>query len=139
MSDFIIIDSDEVHFNSAFQNAFIMPEKGKITGTGGATLKGKKVCIDGDETSVKVQNVTYISPPYVDGKCTLLIDKLGNDQVADHTNSNQKKVILKGTVFDAVFEVTKPGIDPAGNLDPNLMYSGGTGFFKTNNTKFKGT
>jgi len=140
MSDFIIIDNDEVHFNSTFQNAFIIPVPGNIKGTGGATLSGKKVCIDGDEASVEVTNVTYISPPYVGGQCTLLIDKLGKDQIADHTNSNQKKVILKGVMFEAVFEVTQPGTDPAsGNPDPNFMYSGGTGYFKTNNTKFKGT
>lgn len=139
MSDFIIIDGDQVLFKPTFGNATVVVKPGKIAGTGDATYGGKKVCIVGDEQEVKVENVPYISPPYTGGKGTLKIDELAKEQVATHTNTKGTRVILLGKNFQAKFEVTDKGKNPQGVPDPKNVYKGGTGQFKTNNTKFKGT
>ncbi len=140
MADFIIIDGDQVNFLPSFGSAIIVPIPGTISGSGEATFNGKKVCIEGDEGSVEVANVPYIAPPYIGGMGTLKIVSLGSDQVAGHTNSGGKKVILKGSMFDAKLEVTSKGSDPvSGSPDPMSEYSGGKGMFINSNIKLNGT
>ena len=140
MADFIIIDGDQVNFLPTFGAAIAVPLPGTISGSGEATLNGKKVCIEGDESSVEVQNVPYVAPPYVGGMGSLKIVSLAGDQVAKQTNSGKKKIILKGSQFDAKLEVTAKGTDPStGSPDPMSEYSGGKGMFITSNTKFSGT
>lgn len=140
MADFIIIDGDQVSFMPSFGAAIIVPIPGTITGSGDGTFNGAKVCIEGDESSVEVQNVPYIAAPYIGGMGTLKIVSLAGDQVAKHTHSSGTKVILKGSTFDAKLEVSVKGTDPStGSPDPMSEYSGGKGMFITTNTKFSGT
>jgi hypothetical protein len=145
MSDYIIIDGDQAIFQPSFGAATVIPVPGQITGSGEATLNGTKVCIEGDESSVKVQGVTYFTPVYsIPGTGTLLIDKLGSDQVAEHTRSGDTALILKGSNFDAKFQVQAPAMQPPPGTAPPVPdatpeYGGGKGSFITTNTKFKGS
>ncbi len=140
MSDFIIIDGDQVTFQPSFGAATIIPVPGNISGSGKATLDKKAVCIEGDEKKVEVKNVSYINASFVGGMGTLKIVGLASDQLADHTKSEGEKVILKGSTFDAKLEVTTKAIDPSSGMqDPLKEHSGGKGEFITTNTKFKGS
>lgn len=136
----IIIDGDQVNFNFLFGTAIIVPIPGKITGSGSSTLQGKKVCIEGDEKSVEVQNVRYIAPPYiVPGEGIVKVIELASDQVATKTSDSNTKVILKGAKFKAKLEITRKASDLFGGQDPNKEYTGGEGFFINANQKFTGT
>ncbi|WP_299459120.1 hypothetical protein [uncultured Microscilla sp.] len=136
----IIIDGDLAVFELTFGKALtMMMPVGTMKGSGDATFGSNKLCVLGDEKDLKVENVPYNSPPFVGGQGTVKIEKLESDQVAGHTNSGGKKVILKGKKFKAKLEVSSPAKDPNGVSDPNAVYVGGMGEFKTTNKKFTGT
>lgn len=140
MADFIIIDGDQVTFLPSFGSAVIVPLPGQITASGAAGFGGKKICVEGDEKSVKVENVPYVAPPFVGGMGTLKIVALAGDQIAKHTQSNGKKVLFKGSTFDAKLEVTVKGTNPSSGVqDPMSEYAGGKGMFINSNPKFSGT
>ena len=141
MSDFILIDGDKANFNPTFGLAIVVVRPGDLKASGKATLKGKKVCIDGDEKNVSVPGCMYTTPTYsVPGTGTLKIAALGADQKAQKTNSVGKSVLLKGSIFTARFEVQSPAQlpPPASTPDATPLYSG-TGTFITTNTKWQGT
>ena len=144
MSDFIIIDGDQAIFIPAFGAAIVVVQPGQITGSGPATLNGKKICIEGDESSVEVPGCTYMTPQYsIPGTGTLKIDSLASDQVATKTKTGDTAVILKGKQFNAKFEVQSPAQQPPPGPgspipDSSPSYSG-NGMFVTTNVKFKGT
>lgn len=138
-----MIDSDIAMFVPAFGSAVVVVQPGTLTGSGPGTLNGKPICVDGDESSVEVPGCTYVAPPYViPGVGTLKIDALNSDQVAGHTATGGTKVMLKGSTFDAKFEVQSPAQQPAPPGPPvpdsSPSYSG-KGSFVTTNTKFTGT
>lgn len=142
MADFIIIDGDTAQFLPMFGQAIVIPQPGTISGSGPMTLNGKKVCIEGDESSVAVRGCMYMTPDFpIPGVGTLKIDSLSNDQKAQHSNNGDTPLILKGSQFNAVFEVQspaiKPGIVPTPDATPS--YGNGQGFFVTTNFKFKAT
>ena len=143
MADFIVIDQDQALFFPTFGVALVVPQPGKITASGPATLNGKKVCIEGDEGTVTVQGCTYMTPVYsIPGTGTLLIDQLGADQVAEHTQSGSTKVLLKGSKFKAKFQVQSPAQQPTAGgpiPDSTTEYGNGEGMFVTTNAKFTGT
>jgi len=142
MTDFILIDGDRAFFFPIFGKAFVIPQSGVIRASGEATLGSKKVCIKGDEQSVAVKGCTYLRVDYpIVGKGTLLIDKLATEQVARHTNSANKSVLLKGKRFKAKFKVTTAAKRPTSGgpvPDTTQEYGEGIGVFLTANTKFKG-
>ena len=144
MADFVLIDNDIVNFLPAFGAATVVVLPGNITGSGPATLNGKKLCIDGDEKQVQVPGCTYIAPPYViPGTGTLKINALASNQKATKTNTGGKAVLLKGSQFDAKFEVQSPAQQPPPGPgspipDSTPQYMG-KGMFITTNIKFQGT
>lgn len=141
MSDFVLLEGDKANFNPPFGAAVVVVRPGDLQGSGKATLKGKKVCIDGDEKKVSVPGCTYITPQYsIAGVGTLKIAALGGDQKAKKTNSAGKPVLLKGSTFTAKFEVQSPAKmpPPVSTPDATPQYSG-TGTFITTNTKWKAT
>lgn len=143
MSDFILIDGDTVNFIPAFGLATVVVQPGTLSGSGKGTVGGKPVCIEGDEANVSVPGCNYIAGAYsIPGTGTLKIDALGGDQTATKTNSPDKPVLLKGTMFTAKFEVQSPAQQPAPPAPPipdaTPFYSG-NGSFQTTNTKWKGT
>jgi len=140
MPDHILIDGDQAMFQPMFGAAMVMVQPGKLTGSGASSLKGKKVCVDGDEKSVKVPGCMYMTPQFpIPGVGTLKIAALAGNQKAKKTKSGNKVVLLKGAQFQAAFEVQTPAqiITESGpKTDPMTQYSG-NGQFVTTNTKYK--
>ncbi len=144
MLDFILQDGDKAEFLPAFGVAMVVVKDGVLAAQGAATLAGTKVCIDGDEMQLKVEGCDYTVPAMglLGGKGTLKILALAPDQRATKTYSNHKPVLLKGSMFQAQFSVTQPAKTPEGVIPPladTIPLHIGSGSFKTENRKFKGT
>jgi hypothetical protein len=144
MSDFILIHGDEAIFLPNFGAAIVVPRPGKLKGSGPGTLKGKRLCVEGDEDQVSVPNCSYMTPAYcIPGMGTLWIAALGSDQKAKKTKTGNKAVLLKGTQFDATFEVQNPAKQPPKGPGPPIPDATpkyrGKGMFTTTNTIFTGT
>lgn len=143
MADFILIEGDKVNFLPAFGQAVVVVKPGDMKGSGPAKIKGKKICVDGDESKVSVPGCMYIAGPYaIPGSGTLKIDSLAGDQKAKKTKVGGKPVLLKGKMFNAKFEVQSPAKQPPPGPgspipDSTTSYSG-KGMFITTNMIFKG-
>ena len=138
------MEGDKAIFMPNFGAAIVVVQPGDLTGSGPATLTGKKLCVDGDEQDISVPGCTYMTPQYsIPGIGTLKIASLAADQKATKTNTGGKAVLLKGGNFTAKFEVQSPAHQPPPGLgspipDSMTEYSG-SGMFVTTNSKFKGT
>jgi hypothetical protein len=140
MADFIILDGDLANFMPSFPPATVVVRPGQMSGSGPATVNGKKICVDGDEKKLQVLGCTYMTPQFsIPGVGTLKINSLLPNQIALKTKTGSKKMILKGSQFIAVFEVQTPAQmpPPASTPDPVIKYLG-QGSFITMNFKFKG-
>src|SRR4051812_14648195 len=105
MADFILIDGDIVLFMPAFGAAIVVVQPGKLAGSGPATIGGKNVCVDGDESKVSVPGCMYMTPQFsIPGTGTLKIQALAANQKATKTNTGGKAMLLKGGNFIAKFE-----------------------------------
>ena len=144
MSDFILMDGDQAIFMPAFGAAVVVVQPGKLAGSGPATLGGKTICVEGDESKVSVPGCTYMTPQYsIPGTGTLKIASLAGNQKATKTQTGGKKVLLKGGSFTAKFEVQSPAKQPPPGPGPPIpdatpQYSG-NGMFATMNVKCTGT
>jgi len=144
MSDFILMEGDQVIFMPAFAPAIVVVQPGKLEGSGPATIGGKKICVDGDESKVSVAGCAYMTPQYsIPGMGTLKISALAGNQKATKTRTGNKAVLLKGGSFTARFEVQSPAQQPPpgpGSPVPDAtpQYSG-NGMFVTTNARFLGT
>ena len=144
MSDFILVDGDSVVFLPAFGAAVVVVQPGKLAGSGPASVGGKKICVDGDESKVSVPGCAYMTPQYsIPGTGTLKIAALAGDQKAKKTNTGGKAALLKGGNFTAKFEVQNPAKQPPPAPGPPIpdatpQYSG-NGMFVTTNLKVTGT
>jgi Contractile injection system spike tip protein len=144
MSDLILIEGDKAMFLPTFGPAIVVVKPGDLKASGPATVNGKKVCVDGDETKVSVPGCVYMTPQYsIPGTGTLKISALAGNQKAKKTKSGNKPVLLKGERFTAKFEVQNPAKQPPPGPgspipDPTPQYSG-TGMFVSMNIKFTGT
>ncbi len=143
MADYILIDGDLAEFVAAFGDAVVSVRPGTLTGSGPATIGGKKICVDGDEGSVSVAGCDYFTAQYpIPGMGTIEIDALAADQKAQKTKTGGKAVLLLGTSFTAKFSVQSPAQKPppgpgSPTPDPMTQYSG-SGRFSTSNSKFRG-
>ncbi|MEM1255793.1 MAG: hypothetical protein AAGI69_25420 [Cyanobacteria bacterium P01_H01_bin.21] len=141
MTDFILIDGDQVVFLPVFGIATVVVQPGTLAGSAKGTVGGKPVCVDGDEKDVVVSGCSYIAGPYsIPGTGTLKIEALAGDQKATKTNCEGKPVLLKGSLFTAKFEVQSPAQQPPPGVpssDGTPFYSG-QGMFQTKNMKWKG-
>jgi hypothetical protein len=143
MADSILIEGDTVLFMPTFGAAMVVVQPGKLEGSGPATIRGKKICVDGDESKVSVAGCTYMTPQYsIPGSGTLKIAALASNQKAKKTKTGGKAILLKGGNFTAKFEVQSPAQQPPpgpGSPIPDAtpQYSG-NGMFVTTNTKFNG-
>jgi len=144
MADFILVDGDTVMFLPAFGAAIVVVQPGKLEGSGPATIGGKKVCVDGDESKLSVAGCSYMTPQYsIPGTGTLKIAALAGDQKAQKTKTGGKPVLLKGGNFTAKFEVQSPAQQPPPGPgspvpDASPQYSG-NGMFIPSNVKVSGT
>ena len=138
MSDLVLMDGDQVVFLPAFSPAIVIVQPGKLAGSGPATLNGKAICVDGDETKVSVPGCAYMTPSHpIPGTGTLKIAALAGNQKATHTQTGGKPVLLKGAMFTAKFEVQSPAQQPTPGgpvPDGSPQYSG-QGQFVTLNSK----
>jgi hypothetical protein len=139
MSDTILIDGDQAIFLPAFTPAVVVVQPGKLTGSGPATIGGKKIAVDGDEAQVSVPGCTYMTAVYpIPGTGTLKIAALASDQKAQHTQTGGKPMLLKGGQFDAKFEVQSPAQQPTASgpvPDATPQYTGKGLFVSTNMTR----
>ncbi|MGR9053656.1 MAG: hypothetical protein ACU84J_13505 [Gammaproteobacteria bacterium] len=144
MSDFILVDGDQAVFLPNFGAAVVIVRPGMLSAGGAATRGGKKLCIVGDEKNVSVPGCLYTTPQYsIPGTGTLKIAALADDQKAEKTRSAGTAVMLKGSRFNAEFEIQSPAQQPPPGPgspipDPSPKYSG-EGSFTTVNTSFRGT
>ncbi|MDC9621310.1 hypothetical protein PSI22_06590 [Xenorhabdus sp. XENO-7] len=135
MSEAIVVDGDMLQFDPSFGNRQVMvPNPGKISGTGHAQVNGKKVCILGDERQVRV-SATYITATHTTpGKGTITISALDTSQQALQCTSGAA-LIIKGQKFTALFMPESPAINntgPTPQPDPNYPSpSSGKGSFIT--------
>ncbi|SNR16925.1 hypothetical protein [Tenacibaculum jejuense] len=140
-TDNIIIDGDTVQFNPLQGMAIVAVKPGEIKASGKTKIKGKKVCIQGDELKVVVAQCTYTTPSFPEaGIGNLKIDSLNSNQNTSKSSSGNKPLLLAGMVFRSKFEVmspaklTVPGSAPV--LDTTPFYNG-TGRFIASNTTIK--
>jgi hypothetical protein len=109
--------------------------------SGQTTLGGKKVCVAGDEGRLQVPGCAYMTPQFASpGLGTLKIAALGGDQTSKKTSSGNKAIIVKGSTFQATFDVQVPAMDPSKAPappipDPSPQYAG-SGNFVSMNVKF---
>ncbi len=136
--DFIILSGDQAIFDAPFPPAIVVPVPGTISGTAQAQSNQIAACVEGDEASVVVPGAAYISGGFsVPGVGTLTIASLGVDQVATQGKSGGRALILKGSKFQAKFQVSAPATNPvSGITDPVPIYNG-TGSFVTTNVVLK--
>lgn len=129
---FPIKDNDMVVFMPIYGNAIVVPIPTTISSSAESTeIGGAAPCLEGDEEDVESQGCVYIAPPYViPGVGTLKISSLGDDQTTSDTKVEDKKVIIQGSLFQAVFEVQSPAMMPVTfTTDPLSEHSGGVGMF----------
>ncbi len=144
MPDLILMEGDKANFLPNFGAAVVVVRPGNLQGSGPATLNGKRLCVEGDESKVAVPGCMYSTPQYsIPGTGTLKIQALAADQKAQKTHTGGKAVLLKGGKFTASFEVQSPAQQPppgpgAPIPDTTPQYSG-NGQFITTNAKFQGT
>jgi hypothetical protein len=135
MSNIVVIDGDVLTFNPQFGAITITPPlQPRISGSGEASIEGKKICIVGDEKQVSF-TVDYIKPPFVasPGKGTLTIKALASDQQAAFAAA-QAPMILVGSHFTTQFQPTIPAQDPQGKPDTNLNAVTGVGTFNNSHS-----
>lgn len=144
MLDSILIDGDIAQFMPNFGAAIVGVKPGTLKGSGPATIKSKKICVDGDEKKVSVPGCTYTTPQYcIPGVGTLEISALADDQKATKTQTGGKVMLLKGSQFTAKFSVQTPAKQPppgpgAPIPDSTPQYSG-NGMFMAGNMLIKGS
>jgi hypothetical protein len=140
--DKILRDGDFAVFDLQFPPAVVFWIPIPIQATNGkAMLKDKKICVKGDETSVKMDACPYTVPGYAAPGVGELVIILGPDQVAKKTKSGGKNVLLKGSGFTAKLTVKTPAkvaVAPAVVEDPVTTYVG-RGRFVTLNFTHKAT
>ncbi|MGL5389080.1 MAG: hypothetical protein ACRDCA_24970 [Serratia sp. (in: enterobacteria)] len=132
MSNLVVIDGDGLTFSPLFGAITITPPpQPRISGSGEASIEGKKVCIVGDEKQVSF-TVDYIKPPFVTspGNGTLTIKALASDQQAAFAMAPAPApIIVVGSQFTTQFQPVKAALDPQGKPDTDLKAVTGVGTF----------
>ena len=137
--DQIIRTGDQAQFNPTFGAAILLaPAIGVITGSAATVTAAKMTaCVQGDEATVVVPGIPYMSGSFVTpGVCTLTIQALGPDQTSMKTKIGGKPVIVKGTTFTAKMQVIAPAMQPnppAPPIPDPVPLNMGTGMFITTN------
>ena len=110
-ADIIIMADDTAKFESTFGVASLSGTlQGAMPASGKTTINGTKVCVEGDEKNLVVSGCMYKAPPFshVPGVGVLKIKSLAPNQLTQKTQSGNKAIVLKGAMFDSVFEVQSP-------------------------------
>lgn len=128
MSNYIIIDGDQLKFEPQFGSNTVTPTATPVIhGSGEATIEDKKICIQGDEKNVSIK-ASYISSDYPNpGTGTITITSLADDQQAQFATA-ETPLILVGSQFTASFTPETPATSDKGP-DPVKTPSTGSGSF----------
>ncbi|BGI51691.1 MAG: hypothetical protein HamCj_00760 [Candidatus Hamiltonella defensa (Ceratovacuna japonica)] len=130
MFNIMLLDGDSALFMPLFGQAIVIVRPGKITASGKATLKGKKIALVGDEKTVSVIGCVYMTPIYsIPGTGTLKIATIAGNQKTQKSTCQGNAFLLKGQQFTAKFEVQNPAKQPppgpgAPIPDPTPTYQG---------------
>lgn len=140
--DLILTDGDLAIFKGSFGDATVTVRPGIIRGSGPAKLKGKPICVKGDESSVKVMGCPYFTANFpMPGTGMLMIESVHDKSVAEHCLVKGTEILLLGGDFKAIFEVMVPAIKPGPkpeNDQPKKQYKG-SGSFNASNKTHKAT
>jgi Contractile injection system spike tip protein len=134
-SNLIIVNLNHLEFDpSTFTPEVPLPPivRYMIPASGKSQVHNKKVCVEGDEKKViKLHAYTHPGHP-IPGSGMFKITKLNADQKTKKTTDNDIAIIIKGSQFDAEYEVTGPAILPTPKGpedDKKPKYTGGKGEF----------
>ncbi|MET7390785.1 hypothetical protein ACFYPT_39210 [Streptomyces sp. NPDC005529] len=106
-----------------------------------AKIMKRAVCLLGDELPPSLsQPMPYTSPPFVipgTGTLQLILQPANLTQMV---KNDHKPMLLKGAVFDAIFTVQSPAIQPtpAGPVSDPVPLKQGKAAFTTTNTVARG-
>lgn len=142
MADQVLVAGDKAMFLPNFGAAVVVVQPGSLSGSGPATINGKKVCVDGDEGKLSVPGCSYMTPQYsIPGVGTLKIASLAGSQRAKKGKSGGKALLLKGGNFTAEFEVQTPAQQPppAPPIPDAMPKYSGQGSFLSTNTRVRAT
>jgi hypothetical protein len=135
MADFVLVDGDQVIFLPTFGPAQVLVQPGRIRATG-PTLESRRVCVEADARDVAVAGCSYVTATHsIPGVGTLKIDRLAPEQTS-RSKYEGWRVLLRGRLFVARFEVQTPAHSPSPVSpplpDPMRRYLG-SGSFLSNN------
>lgn len=145
--DKILLNGDMATFDPKFGAATVAVRPDPILGHGPAMVKGKLICVEGDEKTVVVAGCTYITANHtIPGVGIITIKKLNANQLAKKAKTGGKKIMLLGGDYEAEFTVLAPAIDPKSppvvppqpDLPPGKKYNG-KGRFVASNVTHKAT
>jgi hypothetical protein len=136
--DVMIVDNDQIQItidSPTVVPALMAPVS--LQASGFTKVSDNKVCIEGDEIPPSLKSpLMYMNPPYVvpgTGKVSVTLKDANKTSVT--TDDGDKKILLKGSTFDAKFDVQSPAKMPPNSgstPDPNSSYSGTAQFISTN-------
>lgn len=139
-SDILIIDGDIVQFNPLQGFAAVVVRPVKIKATGKTKIKGKQICVQGDEAKVEVADCLYSTPSFpTPGQGVLKIASLASNQLTKKSKSGNKPMLLKGAVFKSKFQIKSPAKSADGTLSDPLPFYNGVGKFVPSNNNIKAT
>lgn len=142
-TDAVLVHGDAVGFSPNFGQAVVIVRTGALRGSGPTKVRGKKVCVEGDEGSVEVAGCGYFTSTFtVPGAGTLKVKKLADDQLTRKLRSDGRPVMLQGKQFEAVFEVDSAAKMqlPNGSMKPDDCSTyDGSGWFSASQTILRET
>lgn len=134
--DNILLHGDKVKFKKEFGMAQVEVRPVTIKGSGPAKVKGKRICVLGDEGSVIVPACKYKAGPFSkEGLGIVTIKAVGASHKSSITKVSGSKLLRRGQKFIAEFTVlvmaqTPP---PLNMPDPTMKYIG-QGWFEGSNS-----
>jgi hypothetical protein len=141
MDDYVMVTGDMIEITVpppaiVPQLVAPVPLQGSSTDT---TISGQFVCLRGDELPPSIRGpLMYTAPPFVTpGTGTLQIILMPTNQTL--TTMNGQALLLKGSSFQAMFNVQSPAMQPtpAGPVPDPLVVKPCTAQFVTMNVRVK--
>lgn len=126
----VIVDGDALTIVPVFGDHVVtITRPAKMVAGGKATIDGKKVCVVGDESNVRLA-ATYVTPVYSVAGSGMVTIELDASQKAKVASDGGTPLITMGATFIATFTATVPAQmpPPASTPDP-VLTSKSTGAF----------
>ena len=141
MADFILMTGDTVQFMPAMGPAIVAVIPGTYAGKARAFINKIPACVQGDELQVIVPGCMYTSGAFtIPGVGNLTIIGISTGLTAVRVKSGGKPVLIKGSTFQAKFDILTPAQMPPPVSTPDAPGPrSGTCSFITKNTRVKAT